>query len=209
MTKYSLLMFLFLFSFSHEIKEKNIINLEVTNKFYDYYEVGEDGIIAFDSDYEIINISSIFDSADIEEKTSFITQMKDENGNIYKINCRLIYPIFSCVYIFCKIKDNLEMGKHEIMIQNYSLNYFEYKININFKDKFYINKTNIFYPFLYLKDSKDIHINEKKELYELTFKADSYYNNSLILKCDAYNLKLLDTCKINNKDLTCIIKKKI
>ena len=68
MTKYSLLMFLFLFSFSHEIKEKNIINLEVTNKFYDYYEVGEDGIIAFDSDYEIINISSIFDSADIEEK---------------------------------------------------------------------------------------------------------------------------------------------
>lgn len=77
-----------------------------------------------------------------------------------------------------------------------------------FFGKFNIKQSNISSPFLYSKE-QIINLTDKKDIYELKFKAESYHNETLVLKCDAYNLKLLDDCNIYNKNLICKIKKKI
>ena len=213
----SFLMLLFFSSFfSLKPEEKNILlNETKIDLIFDYehlheynkglQDVGENGILNLDSIYDASKVLIIFNSSDLEEKYSFITKMKDDNGNIYNIKCKLWYFCNDFV-IFCELKNNLKVGIHEITLDNASFIYKGYLFNISFPDKFYINKTNTIFPFIY-SEEQIINISDKEELYELKFKAESYHNETLILKFDAYNGKILEECSLYNKDLICKIKK--
>ena len=93
--------------------------------------------------------------------------MKDENENIYDIKFKLWY-IYYDFAIFCELKNNLKIGTHEIKLDNTSLNYNGYLFNISFPDKFYINKTNTIFPFIY-SEEQIINISDKEEIYKLKF----------------------------------------
>ena len=172
----------------------------------DEKQVGENGILIFEPNYNN-NMSIIFNVSEIDEKTSFITHFKDEYENSYNITCKLWKPDYRNLKLFCKLENNLKIGSHEIYLDKYSFNYYDYCITISFLGKFNIKQSNISYPFLYSKEQV-INLTDKKDIYELKFKAESYHNETLVLKCDAYNLKLLDDCNIYNKNLICKIKKK-
>ena len=172
----------------------------------DEKQIGENGIIIFKPNYNS-NISVIFNIDDIDEQTSFITHIKDENGNIDHITCKLWYSYYKNLELFCKLDKNFEIGPHEINLDKKTFKFYDYYITISFSGKFNIKQTNISFPFLYSKE-QIININDKSQLYELKFKAESYHNETLIIKCDAYNLKILNDCNLYNKDLICIIKKK-
>ena len=99
----SFLMLLFFSSFfSLKPEEKNILlNETKIDLIFDYehlheynkglQDVGENGILNLDSIYDASKVLIIFNSSDLEEKYSFITKMKDDNGNIYNIKCKLWY----------------------------------------------------------------------------------------------------------------------
>ena len=181
------------------------INIEFTPEYNTIiHDLTKEEILILESSNYNTNISTILDEPEFEEKISFKTCMKDENENIFIIYCKLWYSFRPI--IFCKLEADIEVGNHNVTLDNYSLNYKGYLINFSFIGKYNIYKSNIVLPLIYSKE-QIINISDKEEIYELKFKVKTYHNETLILKCDAYNLKLLEECFINNKDLVCKIKK--
>ena len=100
MLKSFLIILFFSNFFSLKPEEKNTlltgtkIDLIFDYEHLDVYQkiiqdVGENGILNLDSIYDASKVLIIFNSSDLEEKYSFITKMKDDNGNIYNIKCKL------------------------------------------------------------------------------------------------------------------------
>ena len=63
-----------------------------------------------------------------------------------------------------------------------------------------------YFPFLY-SDEQIINVDYEKDSYYLKFNIESYDNDMLFVGGKFLNTKILNNCKINEKELICEIKK--
>ena len=169
-------------------------------------DIGDEGTLDYITDYNDSE-NNIFDSFDIEEKTTFQTSfIEEKSGNNYKISCRLWKPNYGNLRIFCKLKESLkDNDDYHIKINNYNFNYGKYNIFINFD----LNRLWFFQlkyaPFLY-SDEQIINIEDEKDFYNLKFNIESYDNEMLYIGGKSGNRKMLNNCKVKKKELICEIK---
>ena len=190
--------------------EENVINEEIVINIkskdnLEAIEIGDKGILYYKTDYND-NENNIFNSSDIEEKTTFhpiCTELT--TGDIYNITCRLWKPIHENLRLFCKFKESLIDYYQDIKIKDYSFNYGNYQIFI----KFLINSTTLYqsdyFPFLY-SGEQIINIEDEKDSYYLKFKIESYDNDMLFIGGKFLNTKILHNRKVKEKELICEIK---
>ena len=163
---------------------------------------GEKGLLYFKTNYSD-NKANIFDTSDIEEKTTFVTTL-DYYTDIY---CRLWKPLNEKIWIFCKLNKSLSIGTHKITIKNTDFHYKEYTISVLFHfSSLQVNSLNVSVPFLY-SDKQIIDIKEEKDSYNLKFHIGLYNGQPLCLSLDELKNITLQNCNENEKDLICSIKK--
>ena len=166
--------------------------------------IGKNGILYYMTDYNDKE-TNIFNSSDIEEKTSYQTSFTDETEKDYNITCRLWKPNHKNLRLFCKLDESLSFGMHPIKINNYTLNYGNHKISINFCLDNNLLDQKEYFPFLY-SDEQTINIDDKTDSYSLRFNTEIYNKEMLFLGGDFFNKKMLN-CKAQKKELICKIKK--
>ena len=161
--------------------------------------IGQKGTFIFTTDYSDETLH-IFDPDTIEQETSFITVMTDENGKSLNTSCRLWKPT-EIIKIICDA-NFFEEGQHSVIINNQSFFYGNNQINITFYGTFVFKQEDIYYSFLYSYDQK-INISENISIYELKFK----YNTILYLYGNKDNYAVLDNCEKTEKEIICLISK--
>ena len=159
------------------------IDINVKYKSYSYVYIGLEKTIYFDTDFNDKE-TNYFNASDIEEKTSFNTNivfyfMTTEK---YKTSCRLWKPVNDTLKIICKIAVDYNRGSMDTLFIGSTLNYKSYKINIFAPSQpyFTILYPKVSIPFLYADEQK-IKIEEGKESYELKFKFVEYNNENLYI----------------------------
>ena len=194
-----------------EVNDNQIaINIKHENN-KERVEIGPKGTLYFITDYNDKE-KNIFNSSDIEEKTSFQTLLTEINdGGIYNITCRLWKPNNINLRLFCKLDESLRQYQPEIKIDNYTFEYEKKKISINFcfeQINIFDNINYDFFPFLY-SDVQNINIDDEKDSYDLKFNIESYnsYNNIIYIGGKFLNTKILDDCEVKGKELICKVKK--
>ena len=164
--------------------------------------IGDKGLLYLRTNFTD-NETNIFDSSDIEEKTTFETTL---NINLLSTNikCRLWKPLNDKLWVFCKLNESLV--SESVSINNVNFHYKEHTIFMIFKSSFRISTLNFPVPFLY-SNEQIININEEKDSYDLKFHIGLYNEQPLCLSLDEMKKIILQDCKENGKDLICNIKK--
>ena len=160
--------------------------------------------ISFITDYNDTD-SNIFDILDIEEKSLFEIQFK-ENEESYtdKAQCRLWKPKNENIRMFCRAK--FLYGKYTF--DEVSFYYKDYNIIIKTEDLFNIKYEPEPINFLYY-DKQLINLSEENENYILKFKYDLYIKGGLYIKNENNYILLNDDCQIKEKEkeLICNIQR--
>ena len=177
-----------------------VINIEKEDNEDTIY-IGKKQLFYFVTNY--IDTENIFDVKDIEEKTVFIEDIFDKNDNKYNISCRLWKPINDKIRILCTL-DNEIKEEIKVSLNPIRLNYNNHKIKIMSYLNYFTIVKNYKTPFLY-SDQQIISFEEGKETYEIKFKIEEYYDESLILKDKSYIF--LKKCSKNGEELICTINK--
>ena len=170
--------------------------------------IGQNGTIAFITDYNDIEFH-LLNNSFLEENTTFQTSLIDEvNNEIYNVSCRLWNPIGENLVIICNLKENLKYDAQNISLNNIIFNYIGYNISIYSETSVNVKQYNYNIPFIY-SDKQIINISDNINLYELKFKYDSYNNDILYLSGISHLSSnfILDNCKIESKELICNISK--
>ena len=151
--------------------------------------------------------NKIFDKLNIESQTKFKTIIiSNETTKEYEINCRLFKYTELPLAVFCDLDENIPRGNYSINFNNITLKYNDNEITINSDKYFDFEKLDVYIPDLY-SDKQNITVDKNKESIELKFKINSYHNEKIILWGIDENLEILDNCKEENKELTCLIQK--
>ena len=161
--------------------------------------VGQKQILYFVTNYT--DDENIFKGDDIETKTSFVGQFIDKNNTNYNIKCKLWKPENEKIRIICSIQN---MFNKEIKVRlnparlNYNNNKFRIISNLNYIT--IVKRNNL--PFLY-SDKQIIRFEEDKKAYEIKFKMEDYFDETLILK--EKNYMILNECSTKENELICAI----
>ena len=170
--------------------------------------IGKKGTFYFITDFND-NETNIFDSSDIEEKTSFQTYIKESSYYPYfDSTCRLWKPTHENLRLFCQIYKNLHINRiTTISLNNYTFIYGNNIISINFLENwFYVNELELF-PFIY-SDEQIINIEDEIDYYHLKFNIESYNDSQILYLGGKFlNRKILNNYKVTGKELICEIKK--
>ena len=168
--------------------------------------IGDNYLIYFITNYT--DNENIFDESDIEEKTTFETQIADNNYNNYNVICRLWKPRNEKIRIFCKL--NQKLTQNTIKIFSSVLSYKGKKIAIISEMGFVTTIGNYYsnLPFLY-SSAQTLNLGDGKNIYDLTFKIGEYNYKKLILTSEEheFNNIVLDQCNIEGNNLICKITK--
>ena len=156
-----------------DMNEINItIKLEDNDK---YILTGEKSIlptISFITDYNDTN--NIFNISDIERKTKFIMNFKENSfGEIkfYPGNCRLWKPMNDKIRLFCHFTDSRNVVNGKFNFSKTSFQYNNYTINIESDDYFEAAYTFGSISFLY-SDIQYIDLDSEEDTFNIKFKYD-------------------------------------
>ena len=189
-------------------EENNKLIINIKKEDNKNIVIGYQGIFAFITDYND-NETNIFDIIDIEEKAKFNTFIIDNNRNKYNVSCRLWKPIDEKIRVICSLNENLKNNNQDILLVKFSFDYNNYHIILIQDDYIITEQYDYNISFLY-SDKQLIKINDEEDTYNLTFKVESYYNDTLFIYGQKNNYAILDNCIINNnKELDCQITKEI
>ena len=162
-------------------------------------KIGNKGTMALITDY--YDNDNIFDSSDIEENTKFKAQFSGYKK--YEANCRLWKIKNKNIRMICKFNENLERG--DIKLSRVNSEYKGKKFYIYSDDNLKIEQLNSNISFLY-SDKQEINIEDNKDSYEIIFKKDTYYNESLMLFKNKMKMINLE-CNEQENQIICSIKK--
>ena len=165
--------------------------------------LGPKGAFILKTDYD--DESNLFNSSDIEEKTSFKGLFVD-NERHYMANCHLWKPNNNNdIRLICEFNDDI---KSEFMKLNItSFNYKDNLISVVSSDFLEIKKLDTNIAVLY-SNEQEIEIDESKSEYMLSFKKVLYNNEKLILVyIDNIIKNIYLDCKGETKEVKCTIKK--
>ena len=180
------------------------ITIIVEDFFEDSNYVGKKGALALITNFTDEN--NIFDKLNIESQTKFKTIIISNETKDYEINCRLFKYTEIPLKVFCELDENIPKGNYSINFNNITFKYNDKEITINSDKNFDFEKKDVYMPDLY-SDIQNITVDKNKESIELKFKINSYHNETIILWGFDENLEILDNCKEENNELTCIIQK--
>ena len=170
--------------------------------------IGNKGILNFVLDYND-NTNNIFDTFDIEEKTTFETTICIDKLNTYNVICKLWKPIDEKLNMFCKLNNNLGYGSHSFEITSSSFYYNDRKFTIiQHTDVLSLFQLDKKIPFLY-SSKQVINIDEKIDTYDLKFKIGEYNNELLSMKEEYTGSIILNKCSVEGTNLICKIEKDI
>ena len=186
------------------LPEENEIIIRITNADNkNIINIGQKGFFSLITDF--LDVQNIFDTSDIEEKTTFQTVFSDSNNNNYNVNCYLWKPKGEKLRLICKFDENIK--DQSIKINGHSFEYKENVIVLFSEDYLKINQLNSSISVLY-HDKQEIIIDDKNNEYALSFKKGIYNKEPLILFKGDMNLKniYLD-CKDETNEIKCTVKK--
>jgi hypothetical protein len=187
------------------VNDTNInIAVEDFNEYPTY--VGKKGALALTTNFTDEN--NIFDKLNIESQTKFKTIITSSETKDYEINCRLFKYTEKPLTVFCELDENIPKGDYTINFNNITFKYNDKEITINSDEYFDFEKIDFLLPDLY-SDIQNITVDKNKKSIELKFKINSYHNETIILFGKDQNSEILDNCKEENNELTCIIQKDI
>ena len=158
--------------------EFDMNEINITIKFEDNDEhilIGEKSflpIISFITDYNDTN--NIFNISDIERKTKFIMNFKENSfGEIkfYPGNCRLWKPMNDKIRLFCHFTDSRNVVNGKFNFSKTSFQYNNYTINIESDDYFEAAYTSGSISFLY-SDIQYIDLDSEEDTFNIKFKYD-------------------------------------
>ena len=184
------------------ITEEIQINIKYNTAVY----IGNTYNFYFETDYND-TILNIFNNSDIEEKTSFITQIYYSSTN-YDVACHLWNPVNQNFKLFCQLLEKRWTYYPNIYLKKGEFTYGKYKINIippPSSKKFTLNQLKPVIPFLY-SDEQVINMDNDRDIYELKFKMKEYDNQLLFLYSNEFKL-YLDKCSKDDNYLICKITK--
>lgn len=169
----------------------------------------ESQFLYFESTYGDDN--NTFDDSDIEKNTNFeIKTSSTSSGNQYFLNCRLWRNQPKNILAFCKFQKDLKEKETVAFEDEVSLQYKDNNIKLIFKiEEMTISVLNSKFPFIYSRQ-KRIDITQEKKDYVLSFDAEVYNNEPLILDGQSSKIKnklALENCKFQSKTINCIIDK--
>ena len=152
----------------------------------------------------------IFDELDIEN-ISFITKLRANEFEYINISCFFWKPLLKNLYIICNpVEDPYVLEDKSVKLDEYIMKYKGRKIKIFSSKNLKFNYVTIKYPFLY-GDNQTIDINDGSDIYELTFKVGTFYDDNNIFLYDIYNFRkfyiYLDDCKTVENEMTCKLSK--
>jgi hypothetical protein len=168
--------------------------------------VGKDGTISFVT--ELYDELNIFNISEIEEKSLFNSQLKDDLNNVYNTKCRLWKPIKGNIRVFCDFEGLINIKAKYIKLNNITFEYNnQYNITIiQVTDKIQIKSIEGNIPFLY-SDKQEITLDQNEDIYNLKFRQLSYEQNPLYLYKNEMKYTSLDNCRKSNNELICDINK--
>ena len=187
----------------------NLIIMRITMDYnYKNSNFGKNGILNFITNYND-SIKNLFNNdTDFEEKFTFDNYITDENGKKYNITCRFWNPKNEFMRLFCQLHENLNKGYNRINLGTVNISYKDYDIVIisdEYKNAFQ-QSLDLEFPFLY-SEKQTIELNDEIANYELKFKILTTYNKEFIFLKTGDIYFVLDNCKIQGKELACIIPK--
>ena len=189
---------------SKTINEETIIITFASQ--YDQYISDNDGYFFFKSNYKDSN--DVFDSDDIEEKTSFEMEILILFTN--PLRCKFWKGEEKYIFSICNLKGGLKRDEI-ITISNYKyLEYKGYNVKLEFNTPYtYLYKISSDVPFLY-SDIQKFNIQENHDNINLRFQFESYNNEPLVIINQNKALVPLENCKTSGKILNCeILKEKL
>ena len=163
-------------------------------------KIGKEGNFALITDYNDKDKNVFNNVGTIDLKIS--GKIKDEKNNLYEATCKLWEPTDENIRIICKLNQNLKNTKQNIMLEQITTDFGNYKIIIRQVDYIEVTQYNYDLPFLYA-DKTNIQVSSNEQNYKLKFNAESFNNDILFIYGDRLSYELLDNCKLNNKELTC------
>ena len=166
--------------------------------------VGLNGTLYFVTNYDDSE-ANIFDASDIEERTYFETSVRDQQGFHFDVKCRLWKPTSGNIRLFCDLQKNLRNTEQRITVDDASFKYDNYTIYISSNEDINVTQFNTEIPFIF-SDKQEINIEETIESYIFKFRTYKY-NNELLYINNRLSYITIDSCKKDNKDLTCEIPK--
>ena len=186
---------------------ENIVEIKLEDKYNnESLKIGKKGTLVFVTSYD--DSQNIFNISDIEEKTSFDTNIIDEDNNSYDVNCKLWKPNFDNIHLLCDLKEILI--KNNTKIINFINTELAYEDNIirivSYLNPINIQQYNKEIPFLY-SDKQTINIIDDIDYYEIKFKISKYNNELLFITGEDISMIPLDNNTIKGKELICSIKK--
>ena len=186
---------------------ENIIEIKLEDKYNnESLIIGQKGTLVFITSFD--DSQNIFNTSDIEEKTSFDTNITDEDNNIYQITCRLWKPNLENVHLLCDLKEILAKNNTKIIsFINKELTYEDNIMHIvSNLSPIYIQQYNQEIPFLY-SERQTINIIEDEDYYEIKFKMSKYNNELLFITGEDLSMIPLDNNTIKGDELICSVKK--
>ena len=165
---------------------------------------GKQGTLYFVTSYKD-NQRHIFDNIFIED-ISFKSKIQDLNNNEYDVFCKLWSPNEDYVRIFCDLNKKLKYSKQNITLSEVSFNFGQYEIAIIQEEPIEVEQIDYDISFLY-SNKQNININDKTQVYFLSFEIKSYNNDLLYLYGQQNNYAVLDNCNISGKEIDCEISK--
>jgi hypothetical protein len=166
--------------------------------------IGNNGTLKFITNYNDSELN-IFNSSDIEELTSFKTEIYDTLGVMHNVTCRLWKPINEKIRVFCKLNEGINDG--EIIMSQVTFEYKDYNISIIWDAKsIQVNQKNYTDSFIY-SDRQEIDVKEGEDVYYIKFKADSYNGEMIEMYDQDLNEIILENCQEKEKELVCPLTK--
>ena len=166
-------------------------------------EVGKKGAAVLNTDYS--DDQNKFLKSDIEEKTTFSTEVSDGDDNNYKIKCRLWKAEAINFKIFCDFNETIPKGEYSLNLNAITFLYGKYEIKLTSNSDFKVKKKDSNIINLY-SDVQVINIESGKTTYDLKFKINSYNKEKLFFTKDSI-YTYLEKCSVSEKELNCYINR--
>ena len=169
------------------------------------FKLGHHGIMYFITDY-YDNVNGLFDINDMTQQTTFSTKVIDEKNKNYDVDCSLFKTIDERVIIICNMKEDLELGEHNLTLANHTLTINNTKFHIISENSIKVIQYNYSIPFIY-SAPVTINLGDGQEKYTLKFKSYDYDGDIMIYISGNYTHTVVDKSNIVNNELICEVSR--
>ena len=141
------------------------------------------------------------------EKQEFVSKIINEIiEDKYEVKCHLWKPKTLNLMILCQLEEEINKNSILFKLEEIIINYKDNSIKIYTKNFIWIEISQNPLPFIYSEKSS-INLNDGKNSYNLKFKIEQYFDNTLIVSQNDNKIFKAIECKVEGKELNCKLEK--